>query len=240
MRLTEYTREIEALIKKDPTDPAIFENLRDLLYYWFLRTRKVRNKNHAHDLATEMAGDLFMKIIDGFRVRESWLSFISSHYYNYFRDYKEYNYKQFFNLDGDPEAVRSMAELFSGSFGLCDFNQVSYQEVSNIDFIEYLPQAIDEAIKEHARYSDKADLLNFKISLLMSLIRENEEVFRLPEQEINYIQLFKNMFKINLRNELAELSSGSSIFCETELLEKMFSLYAENRGNSESEVSEYD
>jgi len=235
LNLVDYCKKIDKLIDEDPSDPEIFKNLQDLIFFWLLRARKMTKKNEAHDVATEMAGDLYMKIIDGFRVNY-WLSYISNYYYDYTKSYRQNNHKQYFNFEGDPEVVYTMAELFSGSFGLCDFNQVSFSEVSNLDFIEYLPVAVKDTVKKESRYKNNSVLnLNLNLSLLISLIRADVSSFRFPPNDYNYIKLLKNRFKTLLITDLQDMAGSSSCYYnEKEFMDSIF-----KPEKVESEVSDF-
>ncbi len=226
MKLAELEKNVVRKIEKDINDPEVFNALRDLIYYWLLRAKKLRKTADAHNVATEMAGDLYMKALGG-QVIDYWLPYIRASYGHYLKNYKEYNYKQYFNLTGDPEAVVSMAELFNGSLSLSNFSAATFSEVSDIDFICSLPKFIDSLIEDSCRYTKSSHVLNLKISLLLGLVRSSDPVFRIPTGDSNYIKFLKNEFRSRLISTLKESSAANDSLLDIDTISGMFKISSE-------------
>lgn len=223
------SEEIDKLIDEDPNNPEVFLAIKKLIFRWLRTSRQFPKTSVLMDadiISTEMAGDIYMKILnEGVRVR-SWFGYLKCYYQIYTRNYIEYNRKQHFNLDGDPEASYKIAELFSGSSNLMDFSQVSFNEIGNLDFLNDLSRLVCETVSNENRYiSNSSNESNLKISLLISLCRGTEEVFRLPKSEAGYVKFLKNAFKANLIEDLKD-QSESYYISEKDYIKNLFSTSA--------------
>lgn len=222
-KITVLGDKINKMADEDIDSPEIYSLLREIVSRCIYG--KVSNKITEDIIITEMAGDLYLKLIDGVRF-EYWHSYISKWFYSYIKEFKEYNYKQYFNLEGSPEAVYSMVDLFSGSFSLCDFEQVNFSEINNIDFIEYLPKAIREQVYQFSRYSDPVINLNLFISVLMSFIRGLPCSYKIGKRELNYVNFIKERVSEEISSELKDLS-GSELYFERSLMSSILKVERE-------------
>lgn len=222
-KITDLGDKINKMADEDVNNPEIYELLREIVYRGIYG--KVYDKVTEDIIITEMAGDLYLKLIDGIRF-EYWHSYINKWFYSYIKEFKEYNNKQYFNMEGDPEVVYSMVDLFSGSFSLCNFDQVNFSEVTNLDFIEYLPKAMKEQVYQLSRYSDSTINLNLYISVLMSFIRDLPCSYRLGKKELNYVNLIKEMASEEISSDLKDLS-GSELYFERSLMSSILKVERE-------------
>lgn len=179
MRLTDYEVEIKNRISQNREDPEIYNLLQELSYRFLLRKKVCKSLKDAEDISYVIAGDTFMKIRDG-ETYSYILGYLERIYKGYIRDHYQ-NSTDVISLDSSDRAH----DIFGWSTAMYDFNKLD-----NKIYLERFDSIIDEVMEDSCKYKiGSTSYLNLKLSLVLSLIRDQVSPFHLSSEETFYLRL---------------------------------------------------
>lgn len=194
MRLIEYEQKVKELIKTDKNNPEIYNLLQEMIYI-FLCRKKIGTITEKKDVSYTFAGDVYMSILSGVDITY-FLGYFEKKYKEYF---KEYYRNTRFNEPYDPsyDEIKLNKLLVSSTE---EFNKIIDKvDLSNINKI------IDKVFSSCKYNKNSKFYLNLKLSLVLSLIRNDISSFHLNHELDEYLRLlvilFYNELKISLNTK---------------------------------------
>lgn len=179
MRLVEYEYSIKTRIKKDRNDPDIYQELQRMIYM-FLRRKRVGNcPKDVEDISYMIAGDLYMDILEGVEIT-FFLGYLDKIYKNYVSKFYEGIQGQ---VPFDPSIDANQVILGNPS-------TYDYVYARNKIYLEDIQRVVDKVMEDTCKYKPWTPAYsNLKISLMLSILRDEFVSFHLqPEQEF-YLKL---------------------------------------------------
>lgn len=180
MKLTEYEVLIKTLVKKNPQDPEIYNNLQKMIEM-FLRRKKVCNcRKDYEDLSYVLAGDMFMKIYQGDKI-DYYLGYLEKVYRPYAHRYYDENDVERINVEDVTDRDSYKRSLYGSN---------DYDTIISKLFLEEMEDIINEVMLQSCKYDPSGPaFLNLKLSLVLSLIKGEEVYYNLSPDQKFYLKL---------------------------------------------------
>jgi len=200
--------ELKRLVAEDVKNPEIYNKIFELSKSFIIRGKYVSNFTNVVDIATIIAEELYLKIYNGGKI-DYWVAYIGKTMPAYIRIWKKLYGSEIIDTEDNFEMSNA---ILSMSFS----NNNNYSSVTDYDFINYLPNIINNVLNEIKYYKDTKPYLNIRLSLLLSFIKGDFVSYNLSDIESSYARfvfsVVKEIIKDNLRennvidNDLGELS----------------------------------
>ncbi|PJZ19740.1 hypothetical protein CEW46_21410 [Bacillus cereus] len=182
--------ELEAVVKEiyyaDPTNPDLYQAIRDLATKILLSKRLAYNAMEIDEITHTLATDMYLQVASGQLKVDAWTKYVWFRCYRHRDMYLSINRRQVFDA---TEASRSDAfrELHQASKFY--FNSIDYFELE--DLINSIPDYIESQFKGYCRaHPGSIEYTNMFISTLATISNGGEPVlFYLPDSMSNYIRL---------------------------------------------------
>lgn len=179
MRLYEYEQRIKLLVESSPQDPKIYEYLQRMIFMFLRRKAVGDDEKDVEDISFTIAGDLWMRIIDGERFSR-YLGYINKIYHDYFRGYyidKKYN---------EPYDPSYDMKVIGGEID----NPRRFQEIINKIYLERIESVIDDFFESGCKYAyGSRAWINLKLSLTLSLYRQTLVNYHLTSDQFAYLKI---------------------------------------------------
>lgn len=179
MKLYEYEQRIKSLIEEDPQDPQIYEDLQRMIYMFLRRKGAGNNEKDVEDVSFTIAGDLWMRIIEGERFT-FYIGYLSKIYHDYFKGYyidKRYN---------EPYDPSYDMRVIGGEIN----NPKRFQEVIDKIYLEQIESVINGFFESGCKYRKGTRAwINLKLSLTLSLYRQTIVNYHLEPDQFAYLKI---------------------------------------------------
>lgn len=179
MRLLDYESKLRELVSKDHTDPEIYNNLQQLIYYYLLRKKSCRRYEDASDISYEIASDIFMRIYNG-ETFTYFLPYLDRVYLRYILNY--------YNVNSPEIFVRDITDDMVANVYLTNPTNQDYHIVCEKMYLEHINQVVDIVMKNSKYKEGFLPYLNVKLSLVLSLYRGYPCYFHLSPEQADYVK----------------------------------------------------
>lgn len=188
MTLYEQEKYIKDLVKLDRRNPEIYEKLQEMIYMFLRRKRIGRNPKEVQDISYTMAGDLYLRILEGEDIF-NYLGLLDKEHRSYFEEYS--SSRIFF----EPYDVSLDPKLFNGEPPTYDFIKVD-----NKIYLEEIHKVINQVIEKSCKYKPwTPEYNNLKVSLALTLLRGEETYYHLSEECKHYLKFLVVSFYNEVR-----------------------------------------
>lgn len=191
MKLYEQEQVVKDLIKNDRNNPEIYLKLQQMIYM-FLRRKKIGNSpKEVEEVSYTMAGDLFLKIIEGEEI-SNFFGLLDKEHRKYFTEYYEREkYIEPYDITMDPRILNESS--FENDFA----------KVNNKIYLEDINKVINEVMDKSCKYKPwTVEYNNLKVSLALSILRRKKVNFHL-NLECEY---YLNILIASFYNEVKKTS----------------------------------
>lgn len=191
MRLNEYEQKIKELIKIDKNNPEIYNLLQEMIYI-FLCRKKIGTITEKKEVSYTFAGDVYLSIISGTDITY-FLGYFEKKHKEYFQEY--YRNTRFDEpYDPSYDDIKLNKPLSSSG----EFNRIIEKvDLSNVNKI------IDKVFNSCKYNKNSKFYLNLKLSLTLSLVRDNISSFHLNPELNEYLKLLIVLFYNEIKTSLS-------------------------------------
>lgn len=184
MRMYDKESSVKQRLKENVRDESVFNDLKDIAEFVLRQHGFCRNSLEYDELSIMIAEDVWMSFIDGEPI-DHIFGWIDRRLPMYGRKY--YTSQSFIQLDDI----------------LLDLSQKphwmkEYSLVINKIYLEEIYRVAEEVIHKHSRFKSEKSNRNLMISLLLSIIRDEETYFHLTDEEKPIIHLLMISFYQNI------------------------------------------
>ena len=191
MRLLEHESLIKSKVKSDRKDPEIYNLLQRMTFMFLKRKRVGQTEKDREDISFMIAGDLYMRIVNG-------------EDFSYFLGYLEKIYKEYLEkfYEGYKNQVQLDPSIDVNHEILGNPTVFDYYRLNNKVYLKEIYRVIDELMDESCKYKRQSrDYLNLKLSLVLSLLREEITNFHLGPEQTFYLKLLIVKFYSKVKEE---------------------------------------
>jgi hypothetical protein len=161
----------------------------------------VNDNTEIDEISYEYAGDMYIKIINGFRV-QYWLSYTSKVIMRYIKSYKSNYSPQIIDATGNPELSEAILDIsYSSSKGFKEDWDNSINKIYIKDLIPF----IRSSFNRHSRYViGTKEYHNLYLSVLLSFTRGQEVYYDLTEETVEYLSFLITKIKLDIIKNIKE------------------------------------
>lgn len=185
MRLVEYEELIKSQIKDNRRNPEIYTNLQKMIEMFLRRKKVCKTTKDYQDMSYLLAGDIFMKIINGEDI-SYYLGYLEKVYRKYAHQYYKDNSSEIIEYD-DSTNVEELLYGYRSSY--------AYEYIGNKLYLENIGKVIDQIMYQSCKYDPESSAFNnLKLSLILSILRNQEVSFHLNHEQTFYLKMILTNF----------------------------------------------
>ena len=188
-RLQEMNDRLQEEIKKDPKSDKVYSMLLELSYE-FLRRKKVISNNPGmlREVSNIMAEEVYMHTINKGKEVYFFPAYMGCWYINCINKYHKWNSSERIDVSANPHLKEAIMEM-------CSTKSESSidREKFDMEFIDTIPDIIDEVLDKTTIAPYTREYLNVKLSLIYSLSMDNNLTLNsISKDRKDYVSLVFN------------------------------------------------
>ena len=201
MRLLDHESAIKTLLKTNREDPEIYDHLQKMTFIFLRRKKVCRNDKDREDISFTIAGDLFMRLIQG-------------EDFSYFLGYLDKIYKEYLDkfYEGYKDHVPFDPSIDANHEILGNPSVFDYYRLNNEVYLKEIYRVVEQLMDEACKYRrDSKEHINLRLSLVLSLIRGEVTSFHLEPEHTFYLKLLVVKFYNKVKEEGLDVDSNLCI-----------------------------
>lgn len=215
---------INTLINSNDICDEIYTLLKEMVRILILRKRLLTNPQEIDDISCEYAGDVYVKIINGFRV-QYWVAYTSKCLMRYIISYRNTYYPVIIDASEDYELTQALINMnYSSSLSYKE----EFDDLINKTYITSIIKIIKKSYNKNCRYiPGSCEFNNLYLSILLSLAKGKEVYYDLSPDLVEYLSIILMRVKMDIVRSIRDTASHNSE-CDIENIAKLMS-FEENQ-----------
>lgn len=196
LNFKETETKLTQLCEEDSSNPEIYQLIHDLTFNYLFNVLKPGSNKYDYEMiAYDVATDIFLRLQKGAKI-EYWTNYISRSLYMYYlSDYERKNWSVVINTTQDANLEQN---ILQSCVGIRQSDYCKIEDKLTELYLEEFDSIINSVMNDTKFNFNTAERLNLQISVTLTLIKNKNTYFRIPQQLYPYVNIIINQIKTQI------------------------------------------